>query len=188
VRIVSRLGRGLGEAVEVAALYRGLAVGAMSIVAPVAATTPVGPAVVGVALGELPSAVQAGGIALAATGIVLIAREEERSGVAGRLVDEGGDLARGQRAHGEPIGQARRDPSGDRERLHTSDPDLVAITTDPVEVASTTADTGTFGTSRPRRSSVSTIGGITSKTRMPGGLSSARSERASECTAALVAA
>jgi hypothetical protein len=36
-------------------------------------------------LGELPSAVQAGGIALAATGIVLIAREEERSGVAGRL-------------------------------------------------------------------------------------------------------
>jgi drug/metabolite transporter (DMT)-like permease len=64
---------GLAETVGVAALYRGLAAGVMSIVAPVAATAPVVPVVVGIALGELPSAVQGGGIALAAVGIVVTA-------------------------------------------------------------------------------------------------------------------
>jgi drug/metabolite transporter (DMT)-like permease len=64
---------GVSEAVGVAALYRGLAVGVMSIVAPVAATAPVVPLVVGLALGELPAPIQAVGIALAVVGIVLTA-------------------------------------------------------------------------------------------------------------------
>jgi uncharacterized membrane protein len=49
---------GISETIGVAALYRGLAVGVMSIVAPVAATAPVVPLVVGLALGELPGTVQ----------------------------------------------------------------------------------------------------------------------------------
>jgi drug/metabolite transporter (DMT)-like permease len=64
---------GIAEAVGVAALYRGLAVGVMSIVAPVAATAPVVPLVVGLALGEEPATVQAAGIALAVVGIVITA-------------------------------------------------------------------------------------------------------------------
>ena len=64
---------GVAETLGVAALYRGLAVGVMSIVAPIAATAPVVPIVAGIALGELPSPVQAAGIALAAVGVVVTA-------------------------------------------------------------------------------------------------------------------
>jgi drug/metabolite transporter (DMT)-like permease len=64
---------GLIETLGVAALYRGLAVGVMSIVAPIAATAPVVPVVVGIVLGELPAALQAAGIALAVLGIVATA-------------------------------------------------------------------------------------------------------------------
>jgi drug/metabolite transporter (DMT)-like permease len=64
---------GLSETLGVAALYRGLAVGVMSIVAPIAATAPVVPVVVGIVLGELPAALQAAGIALAVLGIVATA-------------------------------------------------------------------------------------------------------------------
>ena len=63
---------GLVEAVGVAALYRGLAVGSISIVAPVAAMAPVVPVVAGIALGELPTPLQGGGIVLAIAGVVLI--------------------------------------------------------------------------------------------------------------------
>jgi drug/metabolite transporter (DMT)-like permease len=64
---------GLIETLGVAALYRGLAVGVMSIVAPIAATAPVLPVVVGIVLGELPAPLQAAGIALAVLGIVATA-------------------------------------------------------------------------------------------------------------------
>jgi drug/metabolite transporter (DMT)-like permease len=63
---------GLAEAVGVAALYRGLAVGTMSIVAPIASTAPVVPIVAAIALGELPGAIQAVGILLAVAGVALI--------------------------------------------------------------------------------------------------------------------
>lgn len=66
---------GLAEAVGVAALYRGLAVGTMSIVAPIAATAPVVGVVAAVVLGELPSGLQAVGIAVAIGGVVLISIE-----------------------------------------------------------------------------------------------------------------
>jgi drug/metabolite transporter (DMT)-like permease len=63
---------GVAEAVGVAALYRGLAVGVMSIVAPVAATAPVVPVVVAVFLGEEPSPIQGIGIVAALAGIAII--------------------------------------------------------------------------------------------------------------------
>jgi drug/metabolite transporter (DMT)-like permease len=63
---------GLAEAVGLAALYRGLAVGAMSLVAPIAATAPVVPVVAAAALGELPGPGQAAGIALAVAGVALL--------------------------------------------------------------------------------------------------------------------
>jgi drug/metabolite transporter (DMT)-like permease len=63
---------GLVEAVGVAALYRGLAVGSIGIVAPIAATAPIVPVVAGIAVGELPTPLQAGGIALALGGVLLL--------------------------------------------------------------------------------------------------------------------
>ncbi len=57
-----------------AALYRGLAVGSMGVVAPLAATAAVIPVVVGAARGESPSLVQYAGIALALGGVLLAAR------------------------------------------------------------------------------------------------------------------
>ena len=66
---------GLFGLAGLAALYRGLAVGAMSVVAPISATAPLVPVVVGVARGERPSALQWAGIAFALAGIVLLSRE-----------------------------------------------------------------------------------------------------------------
>ena len=77
---------GVGETVGVAALYRGLSVGVMSIVAPVAATAPVVPLVVGLALGELPDTIQGAGIALAVIGIVLTACRSDSGEEAGQPV------------------------------------------------------------------------------------------------------
>jgi drug/metabolite transporter (DMT)-like permease len=62
-------------AVGIAAFYRGLAIGAMGIVAPISATAPIVPVVIGLARGEHPSALQLFGIALALVGIVLVGQE-----------------------------------------------------------------------------------------------------------------
>jgi drug/metabolite transporter (DMT)-like permease len=69
---------GIGEAIGVAALYRGLSIGTMSVVAPLGATAPVVAVGVGSALGEVPSALQGAGIALAIAGVVLISTQDER--------------------------------------------------------------------------------------------------------------
>lgn len=69
------------------AFYRGMAVGTMSVVAPISATAAVIPITVGVATGDRPSAVQAIGLAMAFLGVVLASREpaghEERRAVKG---------------------------------------------------------------------------------------------------------
>ncbi|RKS79448.1 putative membrane protein [Actinomadura pelletieri DSM 43383] len=65
---------GLAETVGVAALYRGLAVGRMSVVAPIAATAPVVPLLAGLATGEVPGTIQFGGLALALLGLVITSR------------------------------------------------------------------------------------------------------------------
>jgi drug/metabolite transporter (DMT)-like permease len=71
---------GVVGACALAAFYRGLAIGTMSIVAPVSATGAVVPVLVGLADGERPQVVQVAGIALALVGIVLAAREPGGTG------------------------------------------------------------------------------------------------------------
>jgi drug/metabolite transporter (DMT)-like permease len=77
---------GISEAIGVAALYRGLAIGVISIVAPVAATAPIVPLLVGLALGEVPGTLQGAGIALAVVGIVIAATRSEASGRPGQAL------------------------------------------------------------------------------------------------------
>jgi drug/metabolite transporter (DMT)-like permease len=83
---------GLAGAVGLAALYRGLAVGSMSVVAPISATAAIVPVVAGVVTGERPSAVQGAGIGLALAGIVLASRDPDAAG-RGRGVATGVGLA-----------------------------------------------------------------------------------------------
>jgi uncharacterized membrane protein len=66
---------GVAGLIGIGGLYRGLAVGAMSIVAPLSATAAVVPAIVGLATGEHLGAVRYGGIVLALGGVVLASRE-----------------------------------------------------------------------------------------------------------------
>jgi drug/metabolite transporter (DMT)-like permease len=65
---------GVLGAVGLAALYRALAIGRMSIVAPTASLSGVVPLVWGLARGDRPSAVQAAGIVLAVLGVILASR------------------------------------------------------------------------------------------------------------------
>jgi drug/metabolite transporter (DMT)-like permease len=76
-------GLGVAELIGFAALYRALAVGAMSVVAPVSATAALVPLIVGVAAGDAPTAVQALGIALALGGAALASAEPGRQAAAG---------------------------------------------------------------------------------------------------------
>jgi drug/metabolite transporter (DMT)-like permease len=66
---------GIAELIGFAALYRGLAVGAMSVVAPISATAAIVPVMVGVAAGQSPGAPQAAGMALALAGAALASLE-----------------------------------------------------------------------------------------------------------------
>ena len=59
-----------------AAFYRGLAVGAMSVVAPISGLAAVIPVVFGLIRGEHPGALQGVGMALAVAGVALASREE----------------------------------------------------------------------------------------------------------------
>lgn len=77
---------GLAEGLGVAALYRGLAVGTMSLVAPLASVAPAVPLVAGLMLGEIPRAVQAAGLVLAVAGVILTACRERRPGQGPRKV------------------------------------------------------------------------------------------------------
>lgn len=65
---------GLAGAVGLVALYRGLAIGPMSIVAPISATAAVVPVVVDLLVGDRPSPAQDAGIALAVLGVALASR------------------------------------------------------------------------------------------------------------------
>jgi drug/metabolite transporter (DMT)-like permease len=75
---------GLFGAAAITALYHGLAVGLMSVVAPLAATAAVIPVIAGVVIGETPSSVQNGGIAVALLGVILVSRSSSE-GSAGRF-------------------------------------------------------------------------------------------------------
>src|SRR5436190_20951413 len=62
------------------AYYRGIAVGAISIVAPIAGISAIVPVVVGIVSGERPSEWQLLGIACSLTGVFLAAREPGKTG------------------------------------------------------------------------------------------------------------
>lgn len=78
-----------------AAFYRGLATGAMGVVAPISSAAAVVPVIVGLALGERPHPVQAAGIALAIVGVVMASREESGGGAAGAGLAVGAALGFG---------------------------------------------------------------------------------------------
>jgi drug/metabolite transporter (DMT)-like permease len=71
--------------VGLAALYRGLAVGLMSVVAPIASTAAVIPVLKGAATGEAPTALQNAGIGLALGGVVLVSLAHGDEAAQGRV-------------------------------------------------------------------------------------------------------
>jgi drug/metabolite transporter (DMT)-like permease len=71
---------GAAGVIAVAAFYRGMAVGRISIVAPVSATGVVIPAAAGFARGERPGSLALAGMALAFVGVVLASAENEPGG------------------------------------------------------------------------------------------------------------
>jgi drug/metabolite transporter (DMT)-like permease len=71
---------GTAGCVGIGALYRGMAIGAMGIVAPVSAVSAVIPFAVGVASGERPGTLQVVGIVLALSGVAVASREPAHRG------------------------------------------------------------------------------------------------------------
>lgn len=67
---------GIAGMIALAAFYRGLAIGTMSIVAPISATGAGVPVLVGLATGDRPGAVVMTGIVIAVVGVVIASREE----------------------------------------------------------------------------------------------------------------
>ena len=86
-------GAGVAELIGFAALYRALARGAMSVVAPVSATAALLPVAVGLVSGEAPGTAQALGMALALAGAGLAAFEPGAAAAAGRQAAAGVGLA-----------------------------------------------------------------------------------------------
>jgi drug/metabolite transporter (DMT)-like permease len=65
----------VGGTVGLAAFYRGLAVGAMGVVSPISSCAAAIPVVVGIAIGERPSALQFCGVAVAVAGVAVASYE-----------------------------------------------------------------------------------------------------------------
>ncbi|WP_194819005.1 DMT family transporter [Nocardia sp. XZ_19_385] len=77
---------GLAETAAVAALYRGLAVGSISIVAAVASTAPVVPLLAGLLLGEVPGVLQLAGLAVALIGLMVASYQSDQGGKGGQVL------------------------------------------------------------------------------------------------------
>lgn len=78
--IVWAVAGGLSGVIGLGAFYRGFQVGNMGVVAPISSASAILPLVVGLATGERPRALQAVGVVLAVTGVVLASREESEPG------------------------------------------------------------------------------------------------------------
>jgi drug/metabolite transporter (DMT)-like permease len=74
-RLLPAMLAGIGGIIGLTAFYRALAIGTMSIVAPIASTGVMVPVIVGIADGEAPAALQVVGIVAAVVGVVLASRE-----------------------------------------------------------------------------------------------------------------
>ena len=68
--------------IALGAFYRALAIGTMSVVAPISATAAAVPVLVGLAEGERPSSLQIAGMAIALAGVILASREPVEEGAA----------------------------------------------------------------------------------------------------------
>ena len=83
--VLAGLGSGLVGIAGLSAFYRALAIGTMSIVAPIASTGVALPVIVGLIGGDDPGQVRSAGLALAVAGIVLASREAaDEAAVTGR--------------------------------------------------------------------------------------------------------
>ena len=113
---------GFASVVAISLFYKALAIGTMSIVAPISAMNAMIPFAAGIAAGERPTTVQLAGVALSAVGVILVAiepaRGDETIGVAalpgGAAVEPAGaatlfGAAEGAGGAGTPAGPA---PSG----------------------------------------------------------------------------
>ena len=66
--------------IALGAFYRALAIGTMSVVAPISATAAAVPVLVGLVEGERPSTLQVAGMAIALAGVILASREPIEEG------------------------------------------------------------------------------------------------------------
>ena len=73
--LLAAVGAGVAGCVGLAALYGGLSIGAMAIVAPVSALSPVVPLLADVVQGNRPGAVAFAGIGIALAGVVILSRD-----------------------------------------------------------------------------------------------------------------
>jgi drug/metabolite transporter (DMT)-like permease len=91
VELLPAVAAGVAGLVGLGALYRGLAIGAMGIVAPISAASPVIPLAVDASQGDVPGALQWLGIALVLGGIAILSREA--SSESRRRIASGAGLA-----------------------------------------------------------------------------------------------
>jgi drug/metabolite transporter (DMT)-like permease len=91
VELLPAAGAGIAGLVGLAALYRGMAVGSMGIVAPISAASPVVPLAFDAAQGVVPALLQWVGVAFVLVGIVILSNEP--SSVGGSRVAAGVGLA-----------------------------------------------------------------------------------------------
>jgi len=85
--VLAALGAGTAGIVALAAFYRALAIGTMSIVAPISATGVALPVIVGIATGDRPGPVVVVGLVVTTVGVILASREihdDEASAAVGR--------------------------------------------------------------------------------------------------------
>jgi drug/metabolite transporter (DMT)-like permease len=83
----------VGGIIGLTAFYKALSIGAMGVVAPLSSTAAVIPLVVGLASGDTLSALQASGIALAISGVVLASREASDEAKGSTAVAKGAGYA-----------------------------------------------------------------------------------------------
>ena len=82
--VAASLGAGVLGILGLSAFYRALAIGTMSIVAPIAGTGVALPVLVGIATGDRPGLLRSIGLAAAVVGVVLASREEDGGAVDAR--------------------------------------------------------------------------------------------------------
>jgi drug/metabolite transporter (DMT)-like permease len=87
------MGGGLLGIAGLAAFYKGLATGNMGVVAPISSTAAIVPLVVGLAMGERPTALQGAGVALAIAGVALASLEHGDHATGNGRVAAGAGLA-----------------------------------------------------------------------------------------------